>query len=181
MENTLIQQYLLERLSFTEKQSYLNLLIQKQIQSISEFTPEEQITRQHFQRNFIYRGKDVDEPDYEYALDKLTSLSVTPVGYYLYDSEQFVYFLYDSVSQKMQQVNRNSELYQTLAQYLQYYKTTPGYNLRYKDFSYYWGYIYVSPKKVYQLKLVDSPTNKRLPGFRVSGHKNCDSEGSKNA
>lgn len=168
--------YIIDRLTLSVKESYLNNIIRK-LHEKSKLVNDDIFVYEHFQRNLIYNGKDVGDETQEYIYDieiKRES-GIIPIGYYLYNGTTFIYTLY--IDGKPVPLDKNDERSDAIKKWLHVWNTRQEYIDRYinKINNKIWSYIFTNTKKQYLFKLVDKDSNS-LPGFRAKGHKDCNGQ-----
>lgn len=186
--------FVLERLTLKQKETYLTYFIknfdkvfEKNSPKTAKKSNEQSLERQnlnyiyeHFQRNLIYSGDQFQEStDFTYDKTNYNDIKknkIQPIGFYLFNGESFVYWL--KIKDEIKQISKDSELNDKIQSWLNVYKKTENYKNRYIDSiqNKIWGYMYTNAKKQYLFKLVEE-NNKIKPGFRATGHKNCNGQG----
>uniref|UniRef100_A0A6C0D0Y7 Helicase ATP-binding domain-containing protein n=1 Tax=viral metagenome TaxID=1070528 RepID=A0A6C0D0Y7_9ZZZZ len=126
--------YDIERFSFTQKASLIKDIILK-LPNING--PDEYIF-EHYRNNFIYKT-DV------YEIDKDYPKNVIPVGFFLYVSDSYTFFLFDDKNLLYEVDDVTNDEFNTL---LNEYKNTDKYIKKYRNCPPIWGYNYIAPKKI---------------------------------
>ena len=173
IEDKYLIDYLIERLTLEDKQSILNNII-IELYNTNKINPNNINIFNHFKRNLIYKGSDVNNPS-EYVYDLEIKEDIKPIGYYLYDGTTLIYHIYKDGEIKI--LNKQDEIVSNMKKWLLTYKDTAEYKVRYIDFikGKIWGYIFTNTKKEYIFKFVDKNNNSK-PGFRAKGHRDCNGQ-----